>query len=251
MSSFADPTSKNYTEFGKLVRFVRLPNDLPCDLLVATRKVDERTKAAITAKLPELQPIGADVPGSDVDTWVPWIDVEAEDARRALSELRRQAGSSTLPIVVDVESDKVSPVDGDLLDAARLAIRLAGTELVDRSQYFDYYKKSDIRWELANIHNGAVRLTVRGPLVVSDAAEGDSIAVNGCCLTVVTHDAQAFTADVMKETLDKTSLGGFEPGTRVNLERAVTAQKRLGGHIVQGHVDGTGTVYVTQLYLDP
>jgi riboflavin synthase len=88
----------------------------------------------------------------------------------------------------------------------------------------------------------AVRLTVRGPLVVSDAEAGDSIAVNGCCLTVVTHDTEVFTADVMKETLDKTSLGAFEPGTRVNLERAVTADKRLGGHIVQGHVDGTGTI---------
>ena len=161
MSGFADATSKYYGEFGKLVRFVRLPNDLPCDLLVATRKVDDRTKAAITAKLPELEPIGADVPGSDVDTWVPWFEVEAEEARRALSDLRRQAGSSTLPVVVDVESDQSSPIGGDLLDAARLAIRLAGTELVDRSQYFDYYKKSDIRWELANIHDGAVRLTVR------------------------------------------------------------------------------------------
>jgi riboflavin synthase len=88
----------------------------------------------------------------------------------------------------------------------------------------------------------AVRLSVRGPLVVSDAGEGDSIAVNGCCLTVVTHDGETFTADVMRETLDKTSLGGFRPGTRVNLERAVTADKRLGGHIVQGHVDGTGTI---------
>ncbi len=88
----------------------------------------------------------------------------------------------------------------------------------------------------------AVRLSVRGPLVVSDAGEGDSIAVNGCCLTVVTFDDKVFTADVMRETLDKTSLGDFEPGTRVNLERAVTAEKRLGGHIVQGHVDGTGTI---------
>jgi riboflavin synthase len=88
----------------------------------------------------------------------------------------------------------------------------------------------------------AVRLSVRGPLVVSDAGEGDSIAVNGCCLTVVTFDDKVFTADVMRETLDKTSLGAFEPGTRVNLERAVTAEKRLGGHIVQGHVDGTGTI---------
>jgi riboflavin synthase len=88
----------------------------------------------------------------------------------------------------------------------------------------------------------AVRLSVRGPLVVSDAGEGDSIAVDGCCLTVVTHDGETFTADVMRETLDKTSLGAFRPGTRVNLERAVTAEKRLGGHIVQGHVDGTGAI---------
>jgi len=88
----------------------------------------------------------------------------------------------------------------------------------------------------------AVRLSVRGPLVVSDAGAGDSIAVNGCCLTVVTHDDEVFTADVMRETLEKTSLGAFRPGTRVNLERAVTAEKRLGGHIVQGHVDGTGEI---------
>jgi riboflavin synthase len=88
----------------------------------------------------------------------------------------------------------------------------------------------------------AVRLSVRGPLVVSDASEGDSISVNGCCLTVVTHDDEVFTADVMRETLDKTSLGEFRPGTRVNLERAVTVDKRLGGHIVQGHVDGTAQV---------
>jgi riboflavin synthase len=88
----------------------------------------------------------------------------------------------------------------------------------------------------------AVRLSVRGPLVVSDAAAGDSIAVNGCCLTVVSHDDEVFTADVMRETLDKTSLGAFRRGTRVNLERAVTAEKRLGGHIVQGHVDGTGEI---------
>jgi riboflavin synthase len=93
----------------------------------------------------------------------------------------------------------------------------------------------------------AVRLTVQGPLVTSDARPGDSIAVNGCCLTVVEldpdgADAGSFTADVMHETLAKTSLGAFEPGTRVNLERAVTPATRLGGHIVQGHVDGTGTV---------
>jgi riboflavin synthase len=88
----------------------------------------------------------------------------------------------------------------------------------------------------------AVRLTVRGPLVTGDAGLGDSIAVNGCCLTVAGRDGETFTADVMRETLDKTSLGALGPGARVNLERAVTPVSRLGGHIVQGHVDGTGSV---------
>jgi riboflavin synthase len=88
----------------------------------------------------------------------------------------------------------------------------------------------------------AVRLTVRGPLVVSDAVDGGSIAVDGCCLTVAHHADGTFTADVMRETLDKTTLGGLRPGTRVNLERAVTAGTRLGGHVVQGHVDGTGQI---------
>jgi riboflavin synthase len=88
----------------------------------------------------------------------------------------------------------------------------------------------------------AIRLTVRGPHVTVDARLGDSISVNGCCLTVALRDGETFTADVMRETLDKTSLGVLEPGSRVNLERAVTAQTRLGGHIVQGHVDATGQV---------
>ncbi len=88
----------------------------------------------------------------------------------------------------------------------------------------------------------AIRLTVRGPLVTSDAGLGDSISVNGCCLTVAASGTGTFTADVMHETLAKTSLGALAPGTRVNLERAVTPATRLGGHIVQGHVDGTGTV---------
>ena len=88
----------------------------------------------------------------------------------------------------------------------------------------------------------AVRLTVTSPLVLEDAAPGDSIAVNGCCLTVTEHDGTTWTADVMQETLDKTSLHGVQPGDRVNLERAVTADKRLGGHIVQGHVDGVGRI---------
>ncbi len=88
----------------------------------------------------------------------------------------------------------------------------------------------------------AVRLSVSGPLVLSDAALGDSISVNGCCLTVAQRAGTTFTADVMRETLDKTSLGALVPGSRVNLERAVTAVSRLGGHLVQGHVDATGTV---------
>ena len=88
----------------------------------------------------------------------------------------------------------------------------------------------------------ARRVAVRAPLVTTDVRLGDSIAVNGVCLTVAHCDEGVFTADVMQETLDKTSLKGIEPGTRVNLERAVLATSRLGGHIVQGHVDGTGVV---------
>jgi len=83
---------------------------------------------------------------------------------------------------------------------------------------------------------------VRGPLVTSDARHGDSVAVIGVCLTVVTNDAGAFTADVMKETLDRSSLGALRVGSPVNLERAVRLQDRLGGHLVQGHVDGTGEI---------
>lgn len=88
----------------------------------------------------------------------------------------------------------------------------------------------------------ALRLTIHAQHVLSDAGLGDSISVNGCCLTVAQRDGDTWTADVMQETLDKTSLLGVQPGDRVNLERAVTPQTRLGGHIVQGHVDGVGTV---------
>ncbi|MCW2498939.1 MAG: riboflavin synthase subunit alpha [Frankiales bacterium] len=88
----------------------------------------------------------------------------------------------------------------------------------------------------------AARITVRGPLVTSDAKHGDSIAVNGVCLTVVTSTDGAFTADVMKETLDRSSLGALAVGSPVNLERSVRLQDRLGGHLVQGHVDGTGAI---------
>jgi riboflavin synthase len=88
----------------------------------------------------------------------------------------------------------------------------------------------------------SVRLMIRGPVVTSDAGHGDSISVNGCCLTVMTQDGDVFGADVMKESLDKTSLGDLVVGDEVNLERATQAGARLGGHIVQGHVDGTGRI---------
>jgi riboflavin synthase len=88
----------------------------------------------------------------------------------------------------------------------------------------------------------SARLTVAGPLVTSDAVHGASIAVNGVCLTVVDHGDGEFTVDVMAETLDRSSLGGLAVGDRVNLERAMSATSRFGGHIVQGHVDGTGEV---------
>ena len=89
----------------------------------------------------------------------------------------------------------------------------------------------------------ATRLTIHGPHVTSDAGHGDSIAVNGVCLTVVDvlPDGR-FSADVMAETLNRSSLGALKPGSPVNLERAAAVNSRLGGHIVQGHVDGTGAV---------
>ena len=82
----------------------------------------------------------------------------------------------------------------------------------------------------------------RGPVVTDGAKHGDSIAVNGVCLTVVDHEGDEFTADVMAETLKRSSLGALTVGSRVNLERPTAVGDRLGGHIVQGHVDGTGQV---------
>lgn len=86
------------------------------------------------------------------------------------------------------------------------------------------------------------RLTVRAPRAVSDAAHGDSIAVSGVCLTVTDRQDDTFTVDVMKQTLDMSTLSGVAPGRQVNIERALRADARLGGHIVQGHVDGTGDI---------
>ena len=94
------------------------------------------------------------------------------------------------------------------------------------------------------LEHAADSATVRiaGPLVTSDAALGDSIAVNGVCLTVTSVDDGAFTADVMRETLVSSSLGQLVPGSPVNLERPLTLSSRLGGHLVQGHVDATTTI---------
>lgn len=96
-----------------------------------------------------------------------------------------------------------------------------------------------VRWQTVG---DAGRLTVRGPLVVSDAAHGDSISVNGVCLTVVEQGDDWFTADVMGQTLAMSTVGGWAEGEPVNLERAAAVGDRLGGHIVQGHIDGTTTV---------
>jgi riboflavin synthase len=87
-----------------------------------------------------------------------------------------------------------------------------------------------------------MRLTVRGPLVTADASAGDSIAINGVCLTVTAATDGTFRADVISETLNRSSLGTLGTGSMVNLERSMRADGRLGGHIVQGHVDGIGTI---------
>ena len=88
----------------------------------------------------------------------------------------------------------------------------------------------------------SARLRIEARTALEDAALGDSISVNGVCLTVTGIDDGVWSTDVMAETLDRSSLGTAQPGDRVNLERAVTAGTRLGGHLVQGHVDGVGTV---------
>ncbi|MGP3634509.1 riboflavin synthase [Streptomyces sp. 24-1644] len=88
----------------------------------------------------------------------------------------------------------------------------------------------------------ASRFRLRGPVVTEGAKHGDSIAVNGVCLTVVDLGEHEFTADVMAETLNRSSLGALAVGSRVNLERPMALGGRLGGHIVQGHVDGTGRI---------
>jgi riboflavin synthase len=96
--------------------------------------------------------------------------------------------------------------------------------------------------EAVEQQSDAVRLTLRATIVLEGTERGDSIAVNGCCLTVAERTGSTWTADVMAESLDRTGLGSLSAGDRVNLERAVTAGTRLGGHLVQGHVDAVGHV---------
>ena len=97
---------------------------------------------------------------------------------------------------------------------------------------------------IKNIAHGSKSevLTIRGPLVTSDAQVGDSIAVNGVCLTATSITGDTFTAEVMAETMRRSSLGSLSAGSRVNLERAMPCGGRFGGHIVSGHIDGTGHI---------
>jgi riboflavin synthase len=90
--------------------------------------------------------------------------------------------------------------------------------------------------------DNAIRITIEGPTVLSDANLGDSICVNGVCLTLAEQNGDQFTADVMSETINRTTIGDLLAGSQVNLERPVTLATRLGGHLVQGHVDAVGTV---------
>jgi riboflavin synthase len=90
--------------------------------------------------------------------------------------------------------------------------------------------------------DNSIRITIEGPTVLSDANLGDSICVNGVCLTVAEQNGDQFTADVMSETINRTTIGDLLAGSQVNLERPVTLATRLGGHLVQGHVDAVGTV---------
>jgi riboflavin synthase len=93
-----------------------------------------------------------------------------------------------------------------------------------------------------NPSGDGMRLTIRAPRAVADAVHGESISVSGVCLTVVGSSSETFDADVMKQTLDVSALAGIRTGTKVNIEKAMALGDRLGGHIVQGHVDGIGEV---------
>jgi riboflavin synthase len=91
-------------------------------------------------------------------------------------------------------------------------------------------------------HTQGARFHIQASLVLEDVKVGDSLCVNGCCLTVVRHEGKTWTCDVVQETLNRTNLKYLKVGDRVNLERSVRYQDRLGGHLVQGHVDETGQI---------
>jgi ABC-type phosphate/phosphonate transport system substrate-binding protein len=141
------------------VWFIRLQNNLPDDLLVATRSA-RAAAAEIRGRLAAPDAERAYPEGSDVNGWVLWTDNAAEEARTALSELRRQAAASNLPVVVDVRASSDAPATDAEVEAARQALRLAGTELVAKGESSDY-RNVDVVWELARIHDAAVRLKVR------------------------------------------------------------------------------------------
>jgi riboflavin synthase len=102
----------------------------------------------------------------------------------------------------------------------------------------------------ASRQGATVRLEFAADVVVGDVAVGDSIAVNGCCLTVVEHDPGGFVVDAVEETMTRTNLGALVPGEEVNLERSVALGGRLGGHLVQGHVDSVGTIVAPAPHLE-
>src|SRR5437879_6351302 len=93
---------------------------------------------------------------------------------------------------------------------------------------------------------GSARLTIDGPLVAADSRVGDSIAINGACLTVVAREGSRLSFEAVPETLSRTNLGELQMGSAVNLERALAANGRFAGHIVQGHVDGVGMIRALQ-----
>ena len=158
-SKFVPASDPTLGPIASKVWFIRLQANLPDDLLVATRNARAAAEA-IRAKLTPQDGGSPYPPGSDVQGWVLWSHNDAEDARTALSELRRQAAGSTLPVVVDVRSASADAASADEVEAVRQAVRLAGTELVATCESSDY-KKVDVVWELAQTHDGAVRMTVR------------------------------------------------------------------------------------------
>ena len=171
---FAPARDPQHAAAADKVWFVRFPGNLPDDVLVATRRAHEAGDA-IRSRLEQDKGQAAYPAGSDVQAWVLWSDGDAEAARLALAELRRQAAASTVPVVVDVRPvaprpGGPTPASPEEVEAARQAMRLAGTELVGMSGHSDYYNKSDIVWELARIHDNAIQMTVRYDHFFVDAA---------------------------------------------------------------------------------